>query len=172
MSTFTTQGLVIKVISDYADKKHTTTWHKALSTLPTNIYSFVICYLNNTLANNTNLSKWGLKSVAKCDICDGNQTLGHVVGGCKTALDEKRYNWRHDSILAVILNFIYTAKNMKIHCGIEGYMNTAVITREENRPDMTVTQSESTIFVLDLTVGFETNLDLTTKRKANKYKKC
>ena len=60
---------------------------------------------------------------------------------------------------------------MKIHCGIEGYMNT-VITREENRPDMIVTQSESTIFVLDLTVGFETNLDLTTKRKANKYKKC
>ena len=91
MSTFTTQGLVIKVISDYADKKHTTTWHKALSTLPTNIYSFVICYLNNTLANNTNLSKWGLKNL-KCDICDGNQTLGHVVGGCKTALDEKRYN--------------------------------------------------------------------------------
>ena len=61
---------------------------------------------------------------------------------------------------------------MKIHCGIEGYMNTSVIRREENRPDMIVTQSESTIFVLDLTVGFETNLDLTTKRKANKYKKC
>ena len=49
---------------------------------------------------------------------------------------------------------------MKIHCGIEGYMNTSVITREENRPDRIVT------------VGFETNLDLTTKRKANKYKKC
>ena len=54
-STFTTKGLVIKGISDYADKKHTTTWYKALSTLPTNIYSFVIRYLNNTLANNTNL---------------------------------------------------------------------------------------------------------------------
>ena len=35
------------------DKKHTTTWHKALSTLPTNIYSFVVCYLNITLANKT-----------------------------------------------------------------------------------------------------------------------
>ena len=41
-STFTTQGLVIKPFSDYANKKHTTTWHKAFSTLPTNIYSFVI----------------------------------------------------------------------------------------------------------------------------------
>ena len=90
-STFATQALVIKAISGYADEKHTTTWHKALSTLPTNIYSFVIRYLNNTLANNT-MGKWGLKNFAKCDICDGNQTLGHVVGGCKTALEEKRYN--------------------------------------------------------------------------------
>ena len=54
-STFSTQGLAIKAISDYADKKHTTTWHKAFSTL-TNIYPFVIHYLNNTLANNANLS--------------------------------------------------------------------------------------------------------------------
>ena len=114
-STFTTQGLVIKAISNYADKKHTTTWHKALSVLSTNIYSFGIRYLNNTLANNTNLSKWGLKNFAKCDICDGNQTLGHNLGGCKTALDKKRYNWRHDSILAALSNFIKTAKNIKIH---------------------------------------------------------
>ena len=35
---------------------------------------------------------------------------------------------------------------------------------------MIVIQNESTIFVLELTVGFETNTDLNTKRKANKYK--
>ena len=83
------QSSVIKAISDYADKKHITTWHKTLSTLPTNIYSFVISYLNNTLPNNTNLNKWGLKNFAKFDIRDEDQTLGHIVGGCKTALDEK-----------------------------------------------------------------------------------
>ena len=103
-STFTVQGLVIEAISDYADKKHTTAWHKALSSLPTNIYSFVIRYLNNTLANNTNLSKWKLKNFTKRDICDGNQILGYIVGGCKTALGENWYNYRH-SILAVLLSF-------------------------------------------------------------------
>ena len=56
-STFTTQGLVIKAISDYADKKHTCAWHKALSTVPMNIYSFVVRNLNNTSANNNNFSK-------------------------------------------------------------------------------------------------------------------
>ena len=35
---------------------------------------------------------------------------------------------------------------------------------------MILTQNESTIFVLELTVGFETNIDLNTKQKANKYK--
>ena len=132
-STFTTQGLVSKAISDYADKKHTTTWHKALSTLATNIYSFAIRYLNNTLANNTNLSKWGLKSFAKCDICDGNQTLGHVVGRYKTALDDKRYNRRHGSILELLSNFFKTTKNIKMHSDIEGYMNQSAITETEDR---------------------------------------
>ena len=94
-STFTKQGLVIKAIFDNTDKKHTNTWHKALSTLPTNIYSFPFRYLNNTLANHTNLSKWGFKNFDKCDICDENEIIGNVAGRCKTAPDEKRYNWRH-----------------------------------------------------------------------------
>ena len=88
------------------------------------------------------------------------------MGGCKATLDEKWYNWRHDLILAVLLNFIKTAKNIKIHCDIEVYMNPSVIKTE----NIIVTENESTIFVLELTVGFETNIDLNTKRKAKKYK--
>ena len=60
------------------------------------------------------------------------------MGACKTALDEKRYNWRHDSILAVLSKFIKIGKNTEIHCDIEGYINPSVITGAENRPDMTV----------------------------------
>ena len=135
-----------------------------------NIYSFVVRYLNNTSANNNNVSKWGLKNFAKCDICDGNQTLGHVVGGCKTALDQKRYNWRHDSILAVLLNVIKTAKkhkNTMRHCRLYEPISNY---RRRKSSWRVVTQNESTIFVIELTVGFETNIDLNTKRKANKYK--
>ena len=165
----TTQGLVITSTADYADKKFVTTWHKALSTLPKNIYSFVIRYLNNTLANNTNLSQWGLKNSGKCDICDGNHTLGHVVGGCITSLNEKQYNWRHDSILSVISNFVNSARNIDFYCDIEGYINPSVITGTENCLDMTVILNESTIFALELTVGFETNIEISIKRKRVKY---
>ena len=49
-------------------------------------------------------------------------------------------------------------------------MNPSVITGEENHPDMIASQNELTIFVLESTVGIETNIDLDTKQKANKYR--
>ena len=81
--------LIIKAISDYADKKFKVTRHRALFTLLTKMYSFVICYLNNTLATNSNLSKQGLNNFTKYDIYDENRTLEHVVGICKTELQKK-----------------------------------------------------------------------------------
>ena len=49
-------------------------------------------------------------------------------------------------------------------------MNLSVITGAKNHHDMIVTQNESAIFVLELTVGLETNIDLNTKQNVNKYK--
>ena len=49
-------------------------------------------------------------------------------------------------------------------------MNPSVITGEEDRPDMIVNQNELTIFVLELTFRFETNIDINTKWKAIKYR--
>ena len=54
-------------------------------------------------------------------------------------------------------------KNVKIYCDFKGYMNSSVFTRADNCPNMIVAQKESTIFVLELTVGFETNINLNTK---------
>ena len=44
----TSQGLILKAIKEHSDKNTTNYWHKALSTLPSNIYSYVIRYMNNT----------------------------------------------------------------------------------------------------------------------------
>ena len=60
--------------------------------------------------------------------------------------------------------------NVNIHSDIEGYTKPSVITEAENVRDMMVTKNESTIFVLELTVQFENNIDLNTKRKGNTYK--
>ena len=47
-----------------------------------NIYNFCIRYLNNTIANSTNLHKWGKAPSPLCSGCNKPQTLGHVVAGC------------------------------------------------------------------------------------------
>ena len=41
-------------------------------------------------------------------IGDQQQTRGHGIGGCETALLESRYNWRHNSVL---LNIYKTIKS-------------------------------------------------------------
>ena len=92
----TTQSLVIKSIWNNADSKYTNSWSSVLEQFPQNLYSFVIRYLNNTLANGTNAVKWGITKDSSCKFCTNTQTLGHVIGGCSVALVEKRYKWRHD----------------------------------------------------------------------------
>ena len=46
------------------------------------------------------LKTWGLIENAACVLCQGQQcTLAHILTGCKTALHQNRYTWRHDSVL-------------------------------------------------------------------------
>ena len=70
----TTQSLVIKAIWELGCTKYNTPWCKVLDSLSRNLYSFVIRYLSNCLANGTNTVKWGIATSAKCLFCNENQT--------------------------------------------------------------------------------------------------
>jgi hypothetical protein len=49
------------------------------------------------------LKLWGYVRSARCKLCDHEQcTLHHIISACRTALDSKRYTWRHDSVLLLI----------------------------------------------------------------------
>ena len=45
------------------------------------------------------MHKLGKTASPLCSHCNKNQPLGHVAFGCETSLRQKRYNYRHDSIL-------------------------------------------------------------------------
>ena len=66
----------------------------------------------DTLPHNANLSVWrrevGLSS--ECKLCHQRQTLLHVLNNCKVALELRRYNQQHDSILQVIVD------SLQSHC--------------------------------------------------------
>ena len=71
------------------------------------IRSFAMGATYNTLASNRNLKRWGLLDDDKCMLClKPKCTLQHVLSGCKTALADGRYRFRHDSILKSISHFI------------------------------------------------------------------
>ena len=55
----TTQALVVNSIWKHSNKASSVLSSKVITQLPKNIYNFCIQYVNNTLANNTNLHKWG-----------------------------------------------------------------------------------------------------------------
>ena len=90
MEKLTTQSLVLKPICEFADGRFINQWSIVMSHLPRNIVSFTIHYLNNTLTNGINAIKWGITNTSTCTFCDQQQTLGHAIGGCETALLESR----------------------------------------------------------------------------------
>ena len=78
----TTQSLVVKSMWEFINGRFINQWSNVVSYLPRNIFNFTIRYLNNTLANGTNVIKWGITSSSTSIFCDQQQTHGYVIGGC------------------------------------------------------------------------------------------
>lgn len=170
ISKLTTQKLVISAMWDYyADAKFNKNWHKMLDKLPRGISNFAIRYLNNTLPNATNTFKWKTTNSQNCNHCHNPQTLGHIVGGCNVYLNEKRYNWRHDSILQAISTLIPRNQYTAVYADIPGYSSPSIITGEAQRPDIVI-RLHNSLWIVELTVGFETNIKKNYERKQQNYK--
>ena len=172
ISQMKTQGLVMKSIWEHSWSKSTNYWHKAVSRLPKNIYSFVTRYLNNTLANGTNTLKWRTSQTSTCGVCGGNETLGHVISGCKVAMEQGRYTWRHDSVLksiALALSPIVRPSEIFCDCDPLIFKSPSIISGNRYRPDLIIKFQQTKLLILELTVGYETNLKVNFDRKQEKY---
>ena len=62
--------------------------------------------VTDALSHNVNLSLWVKKPTAKCQLCPERQTLHHVLNHCIMALEGRRYNQRHDAVLALLYQFV------------------------------------------------------------------
>ena len=162
----TTQALVVKSIWKHSNKASSVLWSKVIAQLPKNIYNFCIRYVNNTLANNTNLHKWGKAPSPLCSACNKPQTLGHVVAGCSVHLNEKRYNYRHDSVLLNIVKSTKSSEVRRIYTDLEGYISPSIISGEDKRPDIIIVERDN-VYIFELTIGFETNISTNSERKMN-----
>ncbi|CAB3997596.1 reverse transcriptase [Paramuricea clavata] len=162
------QGSFFSNIIKHSTLSFNSIWSSVQSKLPKNIFNFTIRYINNTLPTRKNLLKWGISPTSECSFCLNPESLLHVVAGCKTYLNEGRFMWRHDSVLNFIASILKSVNHCNLYADLPGYISPSVITGDELRPDLLITLENKCIYILELTVGFESNLTNAT-RKRQKY---
>ena len=93
----------------------------------------------------------------------------YVVAGCQQYLD--RFTWRHDSIFNFIAESLQPIINVhsSLYADIKGFLIPSIITGEHYRPDLLLRIQSKCLYVLELTVGFESNVNNSAVRKKEKY---
>ena len=54
---------------------------------------------------------------------------------------------------------LLSVKDAKVYADLPGYNSLSIITGDEYRPDMLLLTTENTLYVVELTVGHESNLE-------------
>ena len=98
-------------------------------------------------------------------LCLNPESLLHVVAGCQQYLD------RFTSILNFIAKSLQPVINVhsSLSADANGFLNPSIITGENYRPDLLFLIQSKCLYVLELTVGFESNLNNNAVRKKEKY---
>ena len=97
------------------------------------------------------------------------ESLLHIVAGCSTYINEGRYTWRHNSVLQLIASTLQTIKGASLLVDLQGFLSRSVITGDSVRPDLLLEVHNKSLYILELTIGYETNLTSNIARKDRKY---
>ena len=193
------QGSFFSNVIKFSLEKLNSLWSKSQSNLPKNIYNFTIRYINNSLPTRRNLTKWGIVSNSDCSLCLKPETLLHVVAGCQSYLPRftwrhdfvlnfiaKTLQPVSNSDLFVDLPGFKSPSVISSDPGYQpcdpGYQPLWIPALAEwatlclnkvfiitFRPDLLLSIS-SDLYILELSVGFESNLQTNVDRKRERYK--
>ena len=85
-------------------------WHR-LFEMGDSMVGFVLKAVYGTLMTPALVSNWSEEEDGKCKLCDdATGTIKHILSGCKVALAQGRYTWRHDKVLKQI------SEQVMFHC--------------------------------------------------------
>ena len=130
----------------------------------------MIKYLNNALATRKNLFKWSLSDSPFCSLCLHPETLQHVVSSCRSYLEDGRYTWRHNSVLLFISKSFSLIQHCLVYTDLPFPPSPSLIIGDSLRPELALIAPDNSLFVLELTVRFETNIEINSNLKATKYR--
>ncbi len=95
-----------------------------------------------------------------CGLCGGKGTMAHILSGCKIALTQGRYRWRHDKVLAVLADILEQERRKKQPAKARPLLSTIVFVKEGQRP---VVHSQASQNLLQSAQGWEMEVDLGRK---------
>ena len=124
--------------------------------------------MNNTLATRKNLSKWAISQSSACSFCLKTETLQHVVSICTTYLEEGRYTWRSNSVLLYLAKTLTSLSKCSLYADLPSFLSPSIITGDSLKPYL-VMVTDTSLYILELTVGFKSNLQINSDRKKTKY---
>ena len=165
----TLQGATFSFLTDNSLKMANSLWSSVQSSMPPNIFNFTVRYLNNLLATRRNLARSNLSQSADCSFCLRPDSLLHIVAGCKAYLNEGRFIWCHSSALLFIANSRQSIISSTLYVDLPGFLSPCIVTGDAFSPDLIPVKADRRLLVLELTVGFETNLNINAQRKRDKY---
>ncbi|CAB4030257.1 Hypothetical predicted protein [Paramuricea clavata] len=168
LNQLTSQGSFFCSVTKFALPQLSKVWSVAQSKLPKNIYNFTIRYINNSLPTRKNLNRWAISSNSDCSFCLSPETLLHIVAGCQFYLN--RFTWRHNSVLNFLAHQLQTVDGSTLYADLNGFKSPSILTGDTYRPDLLLSCSNGSLYVVELTTGYETNLKNNVKRKKDKYR--
>jgi hypothetical protein len=148
-------------------------WAKAVQAVPADQMRFVLNAAVDTLPHNANLHLWKKKESHACPLCREKQTLIHVLNSCEVALEQRRYNQRHDGVLRVIASAVRKClpETTSLTADLDSnYQFPLHIISTDLRPDIVWwNDSEKELCLCELTVCFETSFREAAQRKETNY---
>ena len=85
----------------------------SLMTTPANLTSFCLASTYETLPSPDNLKRFRITTEAMCTLCSKDVcTTAHILGSCKVSLQQRRYTFRHNSVLHEVIEVL---KNFNLY---------------------------------------------------------
>ena len=102
----------------------------------------------DTLPTPLNLAYWRIQVDPKCPLCGNPRpTTAHVLNGCQRGLEQGRFSWRHDCILACIILFQILEEDSRL---IESRSTSRPFKCEVNSTSRETFRLENSCFFRDL----------------------
>ena len=118
-----------------------------------NIFNFMIKYIT-TLFHHEESSQ-----MVSCSFCLSPEPLQHVVSSCNSYLADGRYTWHHNSVLLCLARSFSSVQNCLSYADLPFFSSPSLITGDSLRPDLALISPDNALYLLHLTVGFETNIE-------------